>query len=276
MISVVIPTYNRQHTLARALDSVYAQTFQPAEVIVVDDGSNDGSEQRVRQSYPHVNYIRQANRGVSAARNRGISISAQPWIALLDSDDAWLPEKLAKQMQHVKDKVGVKLVHCDEIWIRDGVRVNPKLKHQKQGGWIFPHCLPLCCISPSAAMIHRSVFDEIGVFDEHLPACEDYDLWLRLCARYPVEYVAEPLLVKYGGHEDQLSRKYWGMDRFRIEALRKILDENVLCSDNMQLAVDMLAKKISVYLAGARKREKKDEVEYYLALQQKYIHQGQS
>ena len=107
-------------------------------------------------------------------------------------------------------------------------------KHAKAGGWIYTHCLPLCAISPSAVLIHRSIFDCVGLFNEQLPACEDYDLWLRICARFPVHFIPEPLIIKYGGHDDQLSRRYWGMDRFRIQALEDILASGVLTEEHRQ------------------------------------------
>ncbi|MET0093096.1 MAG: glycosyltransferase family A protein, partial [Sedimenticola sp.] len=206
-ISVIIPTHNRADLLERALKSVQAQTLPPLEVIVVDDGSEDHTREMVSEKFPRVHYLHQPNRGVSSARNLGISEARGDWIALLDSDDEWLPSKLASQKTRLESQPGHHICHTEEIWIRNGKRVNQMKKHTKQGGAIFQHCLPLCVISPSSVLIHKSVFREVGLFDESLPACEDYDLWLRICARYPVTYVEQPQIVKYGGHEDQLSRR---------------------------------------------------------------------
>ncbi len=262
-ISVVIPTYNRAGVLAEALVSVLAQSHAAHEVIVVDDGSSDDTAAMVACEFSEVTLIRQDNHGVSHARNRGIEAATGDWIALLDSDDRWHPDKLARQCEALRVSPGHRLVHCDEIWIRHGVRVNAMRKHAKQGGWIFEHCLPLCAISPSAAMLHRSVFDDVGLFDESLPACEDYDYWLRLTAREPVLFVEQALLTKYGGHEDQLSRKYWGMDRFRIRALDKILRSGGLDEKQFEAARAMLLDKIRVYIKGAMKRGKQQEVAEY-------------
>lgn len=262
-VTVIIPTFNRSPCLPRALDSVLAQTFQPVEVIVVDDGSDDGTAALVKRSYPQVSYLHQARRGVSAARNQGIRNSTGTWLAFLDSDDTWLPDKLAIQLEALRRNPDLHICHTDEIWIRRGRRVNPARKHAKRGGWIFRDCLPLCCISPSSVIIHRSVFDQVGLFDESLPVCEDYDLWLRITARFPVLYVAEKLTVKYGGHRDQLSRKYWGMDRFRIRALEKILESGILSAEQEGAARAALGEKLRIYLAGARKRKKWAEVEHY-------------
>jgi glycosyltransferase involved in cell wall biosynthesis len=199
-ISVVIPTCNRAHTLARALDSVLAQTQPAAEVIVVDDGSEDETGALLHRAYPQVTALRQNNRGVSHARNRGIRAARHDWIAFLDSDDCWLPDKLATQSQALRAAPAYRLCHSDEIWIRRGRRVNPMHKHTKHGGEIFLRCLPRCAISPSTTVVHKALLEEFGGFDEALPACEDYDLWLRICARYPVLHIARQLAVRYGGH----------------------------------------------------------------------------
>lgn len=263
-VSVVVPTYNRAALLPRALDSVLAQSRPADELIVVDDGSEDGSAALLAARYPQARVLRQPNRGVSAARNAGIRAARGGWIALLDSDDLWRPDKLARQLAAAG--ADARLVHCDELWIRDGRRVNPKRRHAKYGGYIYRRCLPLCALSPSAVLIRREVFAEIGLFDESLPACEDYDLWLRVCARYPVRYLDEPLVVKYGGHDDQLSRRYWGMDRFRIVALEKILAGAApLGVDDRRATLQTLLSKLEVYLAGVEKRGRADEAVRYRA-----------
>ena len=262
-VSVVVPTFDRASVLPRALDSVIEQTRLPAEVIVVDDGSTDATAELVESRFPGVRLLRQENRGVSAARNRGIEASRGEWIALLDSDDEWRPRKLEMQLSALEAQPDLRICHTDEIWIRKGRRVNPRQIHAKHGGWIFEHCLPLCAMSPSSIVIHRSIFEAVGMFNEALPACEDYDLWLRICSRYPVLYLDEPLVVKYGGHEDQLSSRIWGLDRFRIRALEKILAEGSLSKENRDAAGAMLMEKIEIYLAGARKRGKTGVVAEY-------------
>lgn len=264
-VGVVIPTFDRAHTLARALDSVFAQTLPPQQVIVVDDGSTDSTAELVA-GYPGVCYLRQENRGVSAARNLGIRHCGCDWIALLDSDDEWLPEKLRVQFEALAENPGYRLIHCDEIWIRNGRRVNPGDRHRKRGGWIFEYCLPLCVISPSAAVIEKSLLEEAGGFNEQLPACEDYDLWLRICSGFPVLYVDRPLLGKYGGHDDQLSRMHWGMDRFRVQALRDLLAAGNLSGSDRQAALASLREKCRILVSGARKRGNSDIVAQYEAL----------
>lgn len=224
----------------------------------------------IYSNFPEVKYLYQENQGVSSARNKGIDHAQSEWIALLDSDDQWLPEKLTLQLHKLSIDPLLKICHSDEIWIRNGVRVNAMKKHSKRGGDIYKYCLPLCAMSPSSIVIHRSVFEQVGTFDESLPACEDYDLWLRMTAQFPVLYIDQPLIRKYGGHADQLSQKYWGMDRFRIKALEKMLTSNVLTPENRKLTLDMLIKKASIYRKGALKRGKLDEADYYQSLIRKY------
>lgn len=269
-ISVIIPSYNRAHTLPRALDSVLAQTRPADEIIVIDDGSTDNTRALVQQDYPQVTYLYQDNAGVSAARNHGIEIATGDWIALLDSDDEWLPEKLARQATAIAENPDYALCHSDEIWIRNGKRVNPMKKHSKSGGWIFDKCLPLCAISPSASIIKKTLLEELGLFDESLPACEDYDLWLKICSQQPVLYIDEALLNKYGGHDDQLSQQHWGMDRFRITALDNAIQTLRLSPEDRQAAVDTLLEKTRIFINGAMKRERQDSLDPYHALLAKY------
>jgi len=253
-VSVIIPTYNRCDSLCVAIESVFKQTLQPTQIIVIDDGSEDNTAAIIAERFPTVNIIQQSNHGVSYARNRGIEAATSEWIAFLDSDDRWFENKLAVQMNAIEASPHHRICHCDEHWIRNGKRVNPMHKHQKRGGDIFEFCLPLCAISPSAAIIHHSLFDEVGVFDESLPACEDYDLWLRISSCNPVLFVDSALLEKTGGHEDQLSKKHWGMDRFRLIALSKLLRSHSLSDEHRSLAQSTFESKYRILLNGARKR----------------------
>lgn len=269
-ISVVIPSYNRKELLKRALLSVYAQSLQSAEVAVIDDGSTDGTDLMLRREFPQVNHTYQQNLGVSAARNLGIQQTTGDWLAFLDSDDEWLPEKLAMQKTALSINPEHRVCHTEENWIRNGLPVDVPKKYAKTGGWIFSRCLPHCAMSPSTVLIHRSVFTDVGLFDTRLPACEDYDLWLRITANYPVLLVDQPQINKHGGHEDQLSMAFWGMDRFRISALQKIIANGQLSDLNQQAAVNMLVKKAGIYLNGVTKRGKTDEASYYRQLIARY------
>jgi glycosyltransferase involved in cell wall biosynthesis len=269
-VAVIIPTHDRAYCLGRALNSVRRQTRPADQIIVIDDGSEDETASLMASEYPDVDYIYQQHAGVSAARNRGIDASNCEWLAFLDSDDEWMPDKLAVQLNALADNPEYLITHGNEVWIRNGRRVNPMQKHEKSGGWIFEQCLPMCRISPSAAVIHRRIFDDVGYFDTELPACEDYDLWLRVTSRYPVLMLDQSLIKKYGGHEDQLSRRHPAMDRFRVQALLKILASKDLPSKCRIAAVRMLVEKITIYTGGAKKRHKNREVAHYLAIKSRF------
>ncbi len=269
-ISVIIPTFNRAHSLPRTLDSVLAQSHPAFEVIVVDDASTDSTADLL-DTYERVKCVTfTQNQGVSAARNAGIRQASGEWIALLDSDDSWAVDKLARQVAAVNREPEILIFHTDEMWIRNGVRVNPMGKHAKPDGWVYEASLALCCVSPSSILLHRSVLQQCGMFDESLPACEDYDLWLRLFSRFPVRLIDEMLVTKHGGHADQLSRQYWGMDRFRIKALSKILDGQNLNEHQQALTVDMLQQKCKVLINGARKRGNLARIQEYQSLAGRY------
>lgn len=255
MVSVIIPVFNRRDQVLRAIESVRRQTFKAFEIIVVDDGSTDGTGEVVTGRYlSAVRLLRQAHTGVSRARNAGIQAAQFDWVAFLDSDDEWLPQKLEQQMACLQ-RSNLLVCHSNEIWIKNDVRVNPCKHHAKSGGDIFLRALPRCIISPSSIVIHKCVFEKIGCFDESFPTCEDYELFLRLTLNFPVEYVDERLIIKYGGHADQLSHAYFAMDRYRVRALARLLDQNPdMDTDKKQAAIAMLVQKATIVMAGARKR----------------------
>jgi len=269
LVSVIIPTYNRAWILRGAVDSVLAQDFGDFELIVVDDGSSDDTREILDTYQKRVIVLRQPNRGVSAARNRGIAASSGQLIAFLDSDDLWLPTKLSLQVDFFNAHPDAVACQTEEIWIRNGVRVNPKKRHHKFGGMIFEQSLSLCLVSPSAVMIRKTLFDVVGRFDETLPACEDYDLWLRVSCRYPVHLIDTPLIIKRGGHADQLSRAP-SLDKFRIRALAKVLESGVLSESQYRSALLTLNQKCRIYADGCRKRGREDEANDYETLREKY------
>ena len=255
-ISVIIPTYNRKEPLKRAIQSVLIQSYTPYEIIVIDDGSDDGTKEWLKDNFPNVKYIYQMNSGVSSARNKGIKFARGDWIALLDSDDEWLPSKLKDQANEIELNPAAKFLHTNEIWIRNGVRVNQMKKHKKYGGYIFEKCLDMCRISPSSVLIKKDIFDEIGMFDETLKVCEDYDLWLRFASKYPVHFLDQPLIKKYGGHSDQLSKVDDGIESYRIRSLKKIMNSGILNKKQKTITKDVLVKKMYIYAKGLEKRNK--------------------
>ncbi len=263
-VSIIIPVYNRADKIKKAVDSVLTQTHELFELIVVDDGSSDESAKVLEEiDDKRLNIIRQPNKGVAAARNQGIEKSSCDWLAFLDSDDHWLETKLEKQISFHKESPDCLISQTDEVWIKNGVRINPNKHNEKVGGDIFELSLERCLISPSAVMLHRSLLNETGLFDERLPVCEDYDLWLRIACQHVVGLIDEKLVIKTGGHDDQLSKKHWGMDRFRVKAIRKLIDSNMLTDKQEIAAIKVLIKKLEILKNGAKKRNNnKDFAEY--------------
>jgi glycosyltransferase involved in cell wall biosynthesis len=268
-VSVIIPTYNRGWIIKEAIDSVLAQDYTEFELIVVDDGSTDHTPDVLDLYRNVIKVFSQKNKGVSAARNRGIAEASGKFIAFLDSDDLWLSQKLSVQIEYFNQTPDALICQTEEVWIRNGIRVNPRKRHKKPSGMIFKPSLELCLVSPSAVMIQRSLLDSVGKFDETLPACEDYDLWLRISCRFPVHLIDESLIIKRGGHDDQLSSRA-GLDKFRIKAIEKIINSGLLSEDQHRAAVDTLKKKCDIYAAGCRKRGREEEALYYVALSEKY------
>ena len=256
--------------VTEAIDSVLDQKFKAYELIVVDDGSTDETAEILAGYKTAITVIRQANRGVSAARNKGILSAQGDLVAFLDSDDLWEPEKLTCQFEFFQNHPEALICQTEEIWIRNGKRVNPKKRHRKPSGDIFVSSLELCLVSPSAVMMRKTLFEKVGLFDETLPACEDYDLWLRVACRYPVTLIEKPLVIKQGGHSDQLS-KMASLDRYRIQALVKLLENETLTEDQAEKTRAVLRQKAAIYANGCLKRGKLQEAVDYEMLVQKYI-----
>lgn len=270
-VSVIIPTYNRLPMLKEAIHSVLDQDFEDFELIVVDDGSTDGTSDEIRRYGGRVKLIQNnENKGVSFSRNRGILQSKGKYIAFLDSDDLWVKGKLKLQVSFLDENPQYPMCYTDEIWIRKGKRVNPMKKHEKYSGWIFEKCLPLCIISPSSTMMRRSLFSQVGLFDEALPVCEDYDFWLRVSSRFPIFFIPEKLIIKRGGHSDQLSQREWGNDRYRVIALEKILQEPYLTKEEREMVIKEMGRKCRILSAGFLKRGKELEARYYKEIMKQY------
>lgn len=254
-ISVVIPTYNRKRLLLRAVESVLAQTFPAYEIIVVDDGSTDATREALRPYGKRIRYIYQEKSGVSAARNSGITTARGDWIALLDSDDLWHPQKLERQAAFHCMHPEYRWSHTLERWIRDGYEVRQKVIHAKPTGACFADNLPFCKIAPSTVMIEKRLFEVYGAFDPALPVCEDYDLWLRFLRHAPIGLVEEVLTTKFGGHT-QLSTSGYLLDRYRIAALVKHLPEAGV--------QETIARKLKILHKGALKHHNVEMIRFCL------------
>ena len=265
-ISVIIPVHNRAEWIAKTVNTVRSQSQPPFEIIVVDDGSETPLDCCLVDHLDAVTLLRlPENQGVSAARNAGAECAKGNYLAFLDSDDHWAPKKLAEQLGYLQQHPYLVALQCEEIWIRNGVRVNAHKHHQKKAGWIWQHCLERCLITPSAILIKKQVYKQLGGFDERMLACEDYDLWLRLSREHPVGLSPYQGVIKHGGHEDQLSQRHSAIDRFRIYALIKAL----LAEKNaafQQALLDILTKKITILCLGAKKRGLESETGAYETL----------
>lgn len=252
-VSAVIPVFNRPVQIKRAVDSVLAQTYRNVECIVVDDGSTDETLSVLKEYGDRIKVISTVNRGVSAARNTGVKNATGEYIAFLDSDDEWKPEKIEKQINYMTSQK-YKVSQTNETWIRNGKFANQTKKHIKTAGDIFLQSLDGCIVSLSTVVMEKTLFEKYGGFDEELAVCEDYDLWLRMSVNEKFGLIEEPLTIKYGGHSDQLS-KTPALDRYRIMSLSKILNSRTDMTDlHHRELKNTLRKKLEIYLAGAKKR----------------------
>ena len=264
-VSVVIPTYNRVPYLGRAITSVLKQSYPVNEIIVIDNGSTDQTLGFIKKKFTSIRVIIEKKRGVSFARNLGIKNCKYNWIAFLDSDDEWKTDKIEKQFVLLKESnFKYQFIHTNEIWIKNGILKNQKKKHLKRGGHIFEDFLDICKISPSSVLIKKELFDKYGLFDYRFKVCEDYELWLRITSKIKIGYLDKPLIKKYGGHKGQLSDKYWGIDRYRIKALEKILINDNLNKQQKLKVLEYLLKKINIILLGAINRNNKRIFNMYI------------
>jgi glycosyltransferase involved in cell wall biosynthesis len=265
--SIIIPTFNRKQTILRAIKSVLNQTVlrdydfldnHLLELIIIDDGSTDSTSELVQNLIPKkirgldLIYKKTNHLGVSHARNFGVDKSEGDWIYFLDSDDEWLPTKLRVQISFHSLYKDYLISQTEEFWIRNGVKVNQQIKHQKISDNIFKESLYQCMITPSSVCLHRSLWNKFKGFDLHLKACEDYDLWLKISNIENIGLINEKLLNRYGGHNDQLSFLYPAMDRFRIYSML-----NGWSSwKNLDIVKKALGEKINILKLGMKKRGK--------------------
>ena len=253
-VSVIIPTYNYGHFLGEAIQSVLDQTFTDFEIIIVNDGSTDNTNE-VAESFtdPRIRYIYQENRGLSAARNTGIKASSGVYIATLDSDDMWLQQNLEIVVKRLDSHPDVGLV-CSDLQVYDDAtgailgrfwydkrshsRVNPK----KAARFALQYLLHRgCFIAPQAILVRRTVFHEVGYFDESLRTHEDWDMAVRIVQRFPIETIDIPLVInrKHGvSMQSNIERMYEGA----IIVLNKAIHSYSLCSSDLKIVRRRLAR----------------------------------
>jgi glycosyltransferase involved in cell wall biosynthesis len=258
-ISLIIPTYNRENHIAKAIESVLLQHVPIDEIIIIDDGSTDNTK-KVVDKYD-VKYVFQKNQGVSKARNVGIKIAKNDWICFLDSDDIWEKDKLEKQIEFHYKNPDILFSHTDELWIFNGKIIKQKKHQQKPKGFCFKENLENTLIGASTVMIHKDIFNDVGLFDETLIACEDYDLWLRVLLKYELGLIDEKLIQKLAGHENQLSFTTKLMDKYRINSLLKHKD-----TQYKKEIKELIIRKCDILIKGAIKHKNKDIENYYSKL----------
>jgi glycosyltransferase involved in cell wall biosynthesis len=275
-VSVIVVTHNRRAMVREAVASVLAQRDARFELIVVDDGSTDGTaddlealaaEYRNAAQRPSIQIVRGAqNRGVAAARNAGVARATAPLVAFLDSDDWWAPTKLRRQLDFMAWHPEYVIAQTEEIWIRNGVRVNPGLRHRKRSGDIFIASARTCLLSPSAVIMRVAPLRAMGGFDEDFAAAEDYDLWMRTLAHHEAGLIDESLVTRRAGHPGQLSATVPAIDRFRILALLKLLAEHELSANRRAAVCDVLAEKCRILVQGLARRGRGAAAEQLSAL----------
>ncbi len=268
MIDIIIPTYNRAGVLNRAIESVLNQSYQNFKIMIIDDGSTDETNDILKKycNHPQIQILTQKNKGVSAARNYGILNSHSPWISFLDSDDEWLKDKLKKQVDFIQNNPLCQFLHSEEIWMRNNVRVNPKKKHSKNSENIALRSLDFCLISPSTVLLKRTLFEKYGPFKETFIVCEDYDLWNKILARISIDYLNEALVIKYGGHEDQLSTQFVAMDLFRIKSLHDLYEQKDIENSHKLIILEVIKKKAHILLKGYEKHNQLSRIKELQAL----------
>jgi glycosyltransferase involved in cell wall biosynthesis len=270
LVDVIIPTFNRAQVMTRAIDSVLAQTYKNFVLHIVDDGSTDDTQAVLEKykTHPQVKIHFQNNSGVSAARNLAAFLSAGSWISFLDSDDEWMPSKLETQMKYLNEHPDYNFLHSEELWIRNGVRVNPKVKHLKSNDNIFIRSLDFCIISPSTVILKRELFLKHQGFDNNFVVCEDYDLWLKILLTENIAFISTPLIEKHGGHADQLSTKFVAMDYWRIKSLVNLYKSSEANESQRELIKNVILKKSELLLKSYIKYENQksfDEIQSDLA-----------
>lgn len=219
-VSVVIPVFGRETLIRDALESVFMQTYPVCQVIVCDDGSPKPIVNGIKPYISKIIYIRsEENNGVSAARNAGIKAAKGKYVAFLDSDDLWLPNKLSVQIKRMEER-GFQLSHTDEFWYKRGKWLNQGSKHKRYGGFVFPKVLDMCRVSPSSLIIKNG----IGLFDEKLRVCEDYEFILRMSLNHQIDYVEKKLLIKRAVTDDQLSAGIKHIESVRLGILERFAE----------------------------------------------------
>lgn len=227
MVSVIMPAFNTEKYISQAIESVLDQTYQDVELIIVNDGSTDMTEKVIQKYLNRISYIFQTNKGIAAARNIGIRASRGEYIAFLDSDDIWLPEKLKLQVNYLSTHLDTDLVYADYATFDNGGILEENFAFARQVprpiGYIFQELLLKCLIFTSTVMLKRKVLEKTGLFDERFLIGEDYDLWLRISAEHKIGYITE-VVSKYRRHPSSITARDLSTNKpWEIKVIEKAL-----------------------------------------------------
>lgn len=240
-VSVIIPTYNNSQYIVEALNSVLLQTYRDFEVIIVDDGSTDNTYKNITgiiTAHPNLlKYIYQENRGLPSARNIGIKNSCGEYIALLDSDDAWLTNKLEQTINNLEENSEISMVYSDMYLVNRQGDILHKWLQTKNNfceGYIYNQLIKENFIIPSSVVIRRRLLDEVGYFDENITYAEDYDLWLRIAEKNKIGLVNHPL-VKWRQHDKNMSKNFEKCSKYLIKVFNKQIQKNISEKSNSLL-----------------------------------------
>ena len=228
LISVIIPVFNRINSLKRAIESVLCQNEKCYEILIIDDGSTLDVKKNINHylKHPTIKYFKiNRNKGVSFARNIGIRHATGNFIAFLDSDDMWLPFKLNVQLELLNNETKTYIIHTDEFWLKNGRFINKPVNKITIDGDVYIHMLDKCRVSPSTVLINRCVFDKIGLFNEFLRVCEDYEFFLRASLFFAFTYVNIKSIIKISESDDQLSKNIKHIEYIRLNILLNILQK---------------------------------------------------
>lgn len=290
-VTVVVPTCNRKDFVTQALHSVFSQNYRNFEIVVVDDGSTDGTAAHLLRTFgaearavelvarrnpaaltpfyhtfTHqgllVRYEYHQNRGLGAARNRGIRHARGSYIAFLEAEDIWEPGHLRSQIDFLEGHRGACIARVGERPAKEGPRSRRARRGEVASGNLFAQALEQAPAGISCAVVHRSCFAECGEFDENMPACEDYDLWLRLTARFPVYYVEGPEVTRRAPRPDG-SPHAWTSDRFRVYSLEKSFQSGQLDSEQRFLVSQALVRRCERLVEGYRRQKSEERANFY-------------
>jgi glycosyltransferase involved in cell wall biosynthesis len=227
LVSVIIPSYNMAHYLPQAVQSVLVQTYSNVEVQIIDDGSTDDTPQIVRQwkDDPRIRVHRQPNGGLSHARNQGIALTRGPFIALLDADDTWVPEKLARQIPLFQSRPELGVVYSDYQRMDGDGRPISRGEIALHRGWVSGALLIENFVSASSAVVRRECFERHGGFDVALRTGEDYEMWLRLSPHYRFDFIAEPA-IQYRIWGGQMSKDFRARYEVGMRTMENFLARN--------------------------------------------------